>query len=269
MFAFVTFQDPGISAWMVLNAALSVARDITACFPLFYDGPEEEGRTAAKPLLVRMAQIAIEYPDMLCPTVPELCGLESLGPSRTNQILAKWWMDGTPYLQKHTFISWSRSMGAKSMYMYWANGFLEEVTPQMVDRIVECFRDRESFADDDQSRTAFIQMQVEQVGGAISDVPKAHSSYGHRSAKLLWSIQSFAPHRPREPLEHAMNQWTSDTFHKLEPFFTGSYPNYAFDYLDGWSYKYYGEENYKKLQALKEEFGGYDLFSTHQRIQPD
>ena len=56
--------------------------------------------------------------------------------------------------------------------------------------------------------------------GAIAALPHDHSAYGHRSAELLWSVQAMSMKKPRDELEPLLEHWASETFAKLEPYFT-------------------------------------------------
>ena len=83
---------------------------------------------------------------------------------REEQTVGSWWRKGTPYFQNHTFISWSRAMGAKSIYIYWKSGFLESVTPGFAQEVTQAMFDKGNSENVSLNGLVF-QMQVERLGG--------------------------------------------------------------------------------------------------------
>ncbi|CAD7694962.1 unnamed protein product [Ostreobium quekettii] len=270
--AVVELQDPRVTLWLVTsnghrNKPSSPA--LRVCIALFFDGPVREGAAASQPILSRLGQFADEHPDLMCASFPKICGMAKNPSTRGNvQSVGDWFREGQPYLQGHTFISWSRSMGANKAHIYWKSGFIQEISPVMAKTAADVLFDfDDKNVHPNTTKGLHYQFQIEHLGGAIADKPANHSSYAYRSARILWAIQAYTVYLPTAEQDRLMERWSAEAMAELEPFFSGSYANYADDKLDGWEHKYYGREHYTRLQKLKEAVGGFELFSTRQRVQ--
>lgn len=101
-----------------------------------------------------------EYSEYIC----VLCG-------RSNQVMSQadhvtdWFVSGQPFFRNHSFVSWSASMGATHVHMYWKSGFVEEITSDLVDAALEGLDDIPNFEAADSRGIVYFQYQVEHLGG--------------------------------------------------------------------------------------------------------
>ncbi|GMH42792.1 hypothetical protein BSKO_10711 [Bryopsis sp. KO-2023] len=269
-------EHDGPSAWMVVSrlADLGSKRKrkfgFRFCIPLFHDGPEEEGATAAAPLLNKLGAIVEKHPEVTCRHPNNAHCQSGIRRLTEGQAAREWLVSGRPFMQNHTFISWSQSMGIENVHIDWRSGFLEEVKSGFVDNAIEQLVHLPSFKGTKDIGAATFQFQVEHLGGKISEF-RERGAYSHRGAHLLWSIQVFiqvAKMMPGASTSNTVERWATQSFEKFEPYFKGSYANYADPLLENkdWQHRYYGE-NYERLQRLKESVGGFHIFNTRQRIE--
>ena len=59
---------------MVLtNSPKTNSSRVSACFPIFYDGPVDRALLAVQPILSRLGEFAEEHSDFMCRALPDLC----------------------------------------------------------------------------------------------------------------------------------------------------------------------------------------------------
>lgn len=99
-----------------------------------------------------------------CAQIWVVCFRISQNESRADRV-ANWLVSGEPFIRNHSFVSWSASMGATHAYMYWKSGFVEDITPELIDAALDALDEVPDLEDADGQGTAFFQFQVEHLGG--------------------------------------------------------------------------------------------------------
>jgi hypothetical protein len=139
---------------------------------------------------------------------------------------------------------------------YWKAQFLREITNGAIDMLLGAYESAPSPA-------ALLVFQ--QVGGAISRVPKTHTPYVNRDALYDCFPISIWDH----PDDDASNiRWARDLWSALRPFSTGGvYANNLGDEGEDRVKAAFGE-NYARLVALKAKYDPTNFFSMNQNIRP-
>ena len=91
-------------------------------------------------------------------------------------------------------------------------------------------------------------VQIDAIGGAVSDIAASATAFPHRSMTAL--IQYQANWNDPHDAERA-RAWIADIFGAVDPHTAkASYRNYTDANLKGWAHRYY-ESNYPRLQKIK------------------
>jgi FAD/FMN-containing dehydrogenase len=139
---------------------------------------------------------------------------------------------------------------------YWKAQFMRELTDAAIDALIEVYAAAPSL-------DALLVLQ--QVGGAISRVPKHATAYVHRDALYdcfpvaIWD-------NPEDDDAHV--RWARDVWQAMRAFSTGGvYANNLGDEGADRVESAYGE-NYPKLVQLKDKYDPFNLFRLNQNIRP-
>ena len=139
---------------------------------------------------------------------------------------------------------------------YWKAQFLRELTAAAADALIDRFPSVPS------PRSFFI---FQQVGGAISRVPRSATAYANRDA----AYDSFPVSIWSDPAADEANiAWAREMYTVLQPFGMGGvYVNNLGDEGSERVKAAYGE-NYDRLLALKRRYDRDNLFRLNQNIHP-
>jgi hypothetical protein len=175
--------------------------------------------------------------------VKELAPLRKIGKPMEDGVKVQDYM----VMQTHEDGTWAH--GVRS---YAKNGMVSEITPGLIDALVE------SFVPD--PRLAFF---THTAGGAVSRVPELATAFPHRNAETMIAVIGgwMDPSQDAEAMT-AARAW----FKQLEPFVGGYYDNIDFD--DGNSGgKNYGPA-YERLSLIKGRYDPGNLFRLNRNIKP-
>jgi len=141
---------------------------------------------------------------------------------------------------------------AHGVRSYAKNGMAKEITPALVDAMIE------SFVPD--PRLMFF---THTSGGAVSRVPELATAFPHRNAQVMIAVGGgwMDPAMDEEVIEIARN-W----FRQLEPFTGGYYANIDFDGANEGGNNY--GPAYEKLSVIKGRYDPKNLFRLNRNIKP-
>jgi FAD binding domain/Berberine and berberine like len=135
---------------------------------------------------------------------------------------------------------------------YAKNGLVREITPGLIDTMVESF-----VAD---PRLAFF---THTAGGAVKRVDELATAFPHRNAETMLIVAgAWEDPGEDESAMRAARQW----FSALAPFTGGYYDNIEFE-GDGRSYGNYGPA-YPRLTKIKGQYDPGNLFRLNSNIEP-
>lgn len=134
---------------------------------------------------------------------------------------------------------------------YAKNGMLKEITPAVVDAMIEAYRP-----------DARIMMFSHTAGGAVGRVGELETAFPHRNAKAMFGFASVWSD-PAEDEEAIAS--TRDWYNHLEPFMGGYYQNieYEIDEAAG----NYGPA-YERLAQVKGRYDPMNLFRLNSNVEP-
>jgi len=145
-------------------------------------------------------------------------------------------------------VAWGRRYYAKG-------GFLENLSEQAID----CMCTEAANAP-----TADSEINVMQLGGAVSDVDESQTAYSGRSAAFYWISLSVWDH-PRD--DATCLTWARTAARGLA--YSSSSRNYVNEQSEpGIAAQAYGAEKYRRLVKLKTRFDPNNLFRLNQNIAP-
>ena len=159
-----------------------------------------------------------------------------------------------PYGALNTMLDAAYPKGALN---YWKSRFLEALTDDAIDAVIECFGDCPS---------PMSQILLEHFHGAATRVGVSETAFPHRAVGYnLVLISQWT--QPAET-ESCMS-WARQSYGRLEPFFgPGRYVNYLGDDEPGDpALAAYGP-NYARLQEIKAKYDPTNFFHMNQNIQP-
>jgi len=150
-------------------------------------------------------------------------------------------------MQTHEDGTWAH--GVRS---YAKNGMVKEITPALIDAMIE------SFVPD--PRVAFF---THTSGGAVSRVAESATAFPHRKAETMIAVGGgwMDPGQDEEAIGIARN-W----FKQLQPFVGGYYDNIDFDGGNSKG-RNYGPA-YERLSVIKGQYDPGNLFRLNRNIQP-
>jgi len=141
-------------------------------------------------------------------------------------------------------------------YNYWKAHLLRELNDDAIGRLVDGFKTVAS---------PYSSVLIEQLGGAMSRVPKDQTAFGNRTSPYdlvimpMWS-------NPAESEKHI--RWADDLWKVMQPFSSGGvYVNYLGNEDEERVRAAYGT-NYERLVALKNKYDPTNLFRYNQNIRP-
>lgn len=142
---------------------------------------------------------------------------------------------------------------AHGVRSYAKNGMVKEVTPGLLEAMIE------SFVSD--PRLAFF---THTAGGAVKRVGEMDTAFPHRNAETMIIVAGgwMDPSMDDEAIAIA-RQW----FKQLEPFTGGYYDNIEFDSGASSTVKNYGPA-YDRLEAIKGKYDPGNLFRLNRNIEP-
>jgi hypothetical protein len=141
---------------------------------------------------------------------------------------------------------------------YWKSNFLQEVSDEAIDTIIEHFSAVPS---------PFSVAALEQLGGAVSRVGEDETAFGDRSASYSLIITG----EWAGPAETDRNvEWTRGFWEAMQPFTRDAvYVNYMDIRDEADRIKAaYGAEKYERLVALKKKYDPRNLFRLNKNISP-
>ncbi|OLT16456.1 hypothetical protein BJF78_14405 [Pseudonocardia sp. CNS-139] len=159
-----------------------------------------------------------------------------------------------PYRRFHRMFDDTFPAGLRN---YWKSGFLDGLSPDLVDAVGAHFREVPS------ARTV---VAIEQMGGAIHRVPEASAAFPHRGAEysLLATAMWDEPARDRDNVAWARALWSA-----VEPHTRGLYSNFlGEDTDDAQRAAAYGT-SFERLRALKRRYDPQNLLRHNQTSGPD
>ena len=143
---------------------------------------------------------------------------------------------------------------------YWKSNFLDELTDDAIDVLVEGF---------EQVPSPTSAMAIELLGGAVAKVAKEATAFSHRNACFNLLIVSSWPSVNDTELNV---RWTRRLWEEMQPYSSQQvYVNYLGQVADEGRERVhaaYGDTNYKRLVALKRKFDPENIFRTNQNISP-
>ncbi len=159
-----------------------------------------------------------------------------------------------PYSQLNGMLDAGYPKGALN---YWKSSFLQELSDDTIDALIECFSACPS---------PLGQMLLEHFHGAATRVGVTETAFPHRADgyNLLVLSQWLAPAETDR-----CTAWARTTYGQMEPFVgPGRYVNYLGDDEPGDpAIAAYGP-NYKRLQEIKTKYDPTNFFHMNQNIKP-
>jgi len=140
---------------------------------------------------------------------------------------------------------------------YFKAGWMRGLDDAAIDTLVRYHQDASS---------PKSEIHIHQMGGAVGRVPAEATAFGDRSAPFLLNI--IASTFTSEGYLEAV-QWAQDLHGALEPSLTGgTYVNFLAAEGEDRVRAAYGEDNFARLQAVKDEYDPTNLFRLNQNIPP-
>jgi FAD/FMN-containing dehydrogenase len=147
----------------------------------------------------------------------------------------------------------------------WAPGFENywkaEYLADLPDAGIEVFADYAV-----RHTSPLSDFKIAQLGGAIRRVGEDDTAYGHRSAPFLLNINTRWRHRSETDLhvQHTRRLWDA-----VQPFsHGGAYVNFLGDEGADRVRAAYGQEKFRRLQALKRSYDPNNVLQLNQNIPP-
>lgn len=140
---------------------------------------------------------------------------------------------------------------AHGVRSYAKNGMVKEVTPELVDAMIEAYVQN--------PRTAFF---THTAGGAVKRVDELATAFPHRNAETMIIVAGgwMDPAHDDETIA-ILREW----FYKLEPFTGGYYDNIEYE---GESVAGNYGPAYERLSKIKAQYDSMNLFRMNSNIEP-
>jgi len=158
-----------------------------------------------------------------------------------------------PYVQMQALMEGAFPHGNR---YYWKSGFLETLTDEAIDVIVDQVN---------QCPSPFSATIMEYYGGVSLDEPDGGAAFPHRDAKFDLVIISNWPDKSGDGANVA---WTRQIWEAVQPFFSHKvYVNTLGVEGEERVKEAYGS-NYQRLVELKRKYDPTNLFRMNQNIKP-
>jgi FAD/FMN-containing dehydrogenase len=146
---------------------------------------------------------------------------------------------------------------APGFHNYWKAEYLQGLTNEAIDRIVDCASTMSSPLSD---------VKVIPLGGGLENVAENSSAFAHRGLPLIVNINS----RWVDPVESERHvAWTQRFWSAIKPFSAGGvYVNFLGSEGEDRVRAAYGPDKYRRLVELKDRFDPTNLFRLNQNIRP-
>ena len=140
---------------------------------------------------------------------------------------------------------------------YWKSHYVTELPDEAIETIV---------AHGPTLPKPLTRVLMMQLGGAVRRRDEMDMAASHRDAEFVLAINN-GWNDPAEDDEQM--QWVRDFWSAMQPFSTGSYVNFipAGEGREGVGAAY-GEEKYRRLVEIKNEYDPANLFRINQNVQP-
>jgi FAD/FMN-containing dehydrogenase len=177
-----------------------------------------------------------------------LRGVRKLGEPLANTIAPR------SYTQLQSMLDATQAPG---FHNYWKAEYLEGLTNEAIDRIVDCASTMSSPLSD---------VKVIPLGGALEDVAENSSAFAHRGLPLIVNINS----RWVNPVESERHvAWTRGFWSAIKAFSAGGvYVNFLGSEGEDRVRGAYGPAKYRRLVELKDRFDPTNFFRLNQNIRP-
>lgn len=143
---------------------------------------------------------------------------------------------------------------------YWKSNFMKELTDEAIDTMLEHFK---------QAPSPNSAVAIEQVGGAVSRVPKDATAFDPRAMPYNFLIAGMWPNAADNDKGIG---WVKAFWEAMQPFSSGAvYVNYLGQEADEGAERIkaaYGAKKYERLVALKHQYDPTNLFRMNQNIKP-
>ncbi len=188
-----------------------------------HSGPLAEGETAIEPMKT------------FAPPV-----MDALGPM--------------PYCQLNSMLDDGYPKGALN---YWKSSFLERLSDEAIDTMIECFR---------HCPTPMGQLLLEHFHGAATRVGTTDTAFPHRREGYNFLVLS----QTLDPaIADRCTAWVRQTYAAMKPFVApGRYVNYLDDDEGGDAVSAAYGVNYRRLQEIKTKYDPGNFFHLNQNILP-
>jgi FAD/FMN-containing dehydrogenase len=156
--------------------------------------------------------------------------------------------------------SWQRSLDAR-----WGNGFFNDWRGHYLDDLsADAIRILTDHVE--RMRSAWTDIKIAHLEGAVSRVPESATAYGSRSARFALVIQARWEHGSDGIAQIA---WAKRLRDALAPYTTGrAYANFiAADEADRVR-SAHGPENYRRLRELKSKYDPENVFHNNPNVPP-
>ena len=139
---------------------------------------------------------------------------------------------------------------------YWHSGLFSELTDETIDALV---------ARANAASSPFSVVILARSGGAVDDVPDDATPIGGRSAP--WFYHCYGIWTDSDDADHIA--WVKETATGLRPWTTaGMALNFFTDVDRDRVLSAFGEDKYRRLQAIKDRYDPGNLFCRNQNIRP-
>ena len=162
-------------------------------------------------------------------------------------------MQPMPYLDFQALTDAGNPPGRRN---YWRSQNLRDLPDDAIDAVI---------ASAAVATSPFSVVIIGQAGGAIADVPEDATALGSRSAPWVyhcygsWTEPDDAPHI----------EWVRATEQAMRPWAAGGIAlNFVSEIDDARVQQTFGEEKYRRLVALKDEYDPENLFRMNQNVRP-
>jgi len=159
-----------------------------------------------------------------------------------------------PYLAVQSMLDQGQPDGRR---YYWKSHYLTELPDEAIEPLV---------AYGATLPTPLTRVLMMQLGGAVRRRDEMDTAASYRDAEFVLAINNGW----RDPAEDDKQvEWVRDFWSAMRPFSSGTYVNFvpAGEGQEGvWAA--YGEEKYRRLVEVKNEYDPTNLFRRNQNIQP-
>ncbi|MEU1982553.1 FAD-binding oxidoreductase [Nocardia sp. NPDC019395] len=139
---------------------------------------------------------------------------------------------------------------------YWRSGFLPDLSPDTIDRLVEFAASAPS---------AMTQIHLHQMGGAVARVAGDATAVPFRDAPFMLNIVTMWA----DPDDDAINlEWLADCWRKIESATRSSYSNFLSDDEADRFRTAHSAPTWNRLRDIKTEWDPDNMFRFNQNIPP-